>query len=329
MAATIDDWDERIAPITGAMAPDDLPAFAGVDDRLRPDGRPAPALRAELRHIASWRNAWTVLTVYLMIVANAAVALWIDSLLWWPVAVLFAGSLFARIYILHHEAAHALLFRNRTLNDLTMRWVLDLPALGSGEDTYRRVHAAHHRDEFGPREPDLGLYARYPITRASLRRKLVRDGSGQSAWKLLKGPLLGIFSAGRRARSARFLAGQAAVFALFWAVSGRWWLYLVLWLLPNVTVWRVINRLRAIAEHGGMTRSDDRRRTTHHVRQGLLARTFMVPFHTGWHLAHHVDAGIPWRNLPRLHDELEAAGYLDGVTIWPNYRGLWRALAAG
>ena len=40
-------------------------------------------------------------------------------------------------------------------------------------------------------------------------------------------------------------------------------------------VTRVVNRLRAIAEHGGMQRSDDRRRTTHHVRQSLLARVTM------------------------------------------------------
>ena len=32
---------------------------------------------------------------------------------------------------------------------------------------------------------------------------------------------------------------------------GRWWLYPLLWLGPWMTSWRVINRLRSIAEHGG------------------------------------------------------------------------------
>ena len=31
---------------------------------------------------------------------------------------------------------------------------------------------AHHRQEFGPDEPDLPLYVGYPITTDSLRRKL-------------------------------------------------------------------------------------------------------------------------------------------------------------
>ena len=77
-----------------------------------------------------------------------------------------------------------------------------------------------------------------------------------------------------------------------------------------MTQWRVINRLRAIAEHGGLEASPDRRATTHNVRQGWLARFWFVPYNTGWHLAHHVDMGVPWRNLPRYHAELERAGYV-------------------
>jgi fatty acid desaturase len=93
-----------------------------------------------------------------------------------------------------------------------------------------------------------------------------------------------------------------------------------------MTVWRVINRLRSIAEHGGMQRSKDRRQTTHHVRQTLPARFLMVPLNTGWHLAHHVDMGVPFRNLPALHAELEAAGWITPDLTYPSYRALWRAL---
>ena len=47
---------------------------------------------------------------------------------------------------------------------------------------------------------------------------------------------------------------QVAVFAVFLLI-GRPELYLLLWLLPWMTSWRVVNRLRAIAEHGGMEAS--------------------------------------------------------------------------
>jgi len=89
------------------------------------------------------------------------------------------------------------------------------------------------------------------------------------------------------------------------------------------------DRLRAIAEHGGMERSKDRRRTTHVIRQSRLARFYMVPYRTGWHLAHHVDMGVPWRNLPRLHDELVASGWLVLDIQYPSYRAFWKACSAG
>jgi fatty acid desaturase len=96
-----------------------------------------------------------------------------------------------------------------------------------------------------------------------------------------------------------------------------------------MSVWRVLNRLRAIAEHGGMTRSDDRRLTTHVVRQTPLARFWLVPYNTGWHLAHHVDPGIPFRRLPALHRELVESGWVTVGLEYPSYRALWRALRAG
>jgi fatty acid desaturase len=126
----------------------------------------------------------------------------------------------------------------------------------------------------------------------------------------------------------RIAVAQVVILAGFTAI-GRPELYPLLWLLPWMTVWRVINRLRSIAEHGGMTRSPDRRQTTHHVEQNWLARFWMVPFNTGWHLAHHVDMGVPFQHLPQLHRELEAAGWITPDLTYPNYRSLWKDLASG
>jgi len=78
-----------------------------------------------------------------------------------------------------------------------------------------------------------------------------------------------------------------------------------------------------------MVRSKDRRETTHVIHQSLLARYWMVPYHTGWHLAHHVDMGVPWRNLPALHDELVASGWVTPDIEYPSYRSFWRAASSG
>jgi fatty acid desaturase len=112
-------------------------------------------------------------------------------------------------------------------------------------------------------------------------------------------------------------------------LAGVWWVYPLFWLAPYLTVWRVINRLRSIAEHGGLMASSDRRIATHSVSQHRLARFFLVPFHIGWHLAHHVDAGVPFRNLPGYHRMLVSSGYVSPGYEYPSYRALWKALRAG
>ena len=119
--------------------------------------------------------------------------------------------------------------------------------------------------------------------------------------------------------------GLAVLMTLF----GHPLMYPLLWLLPYLTVWRVINRLRSIAEHGGLRASEDRRETTHSVRQHLFARFALVPYRIGWHLAHHVDSGVPFRNLPRYHLALVEAGYVSEALEYPSYRALWSRLRSG
>ena len=318
--------DEMVTAFTGGLAPTDrVVPFAG-SDRLRPDGRPRPAFRAELRRIPDLRNAGLVLVVvlYPFVVVAAAVA--IDHPVAWIAAFFVMGAWFQRALTLFHEAAHRLLFSNRRLNDLIGEKIIGWIAFGTGDSAYRLAHSQHHRDEFGEREPDFGLYARYPIPRDSLRRKLIRDAVGISGWKNVKPSLVGLFRSGRRVRALRFLGGQALVFAVF-AGFGHPWLFLFLWLLPWLTYWRVANRLRALAEHAGMTRSDDRRLTTHHIRQGFLSKHVFLSQGIGYHLAHHVDSGIPMANLPRLHAALEEDGYVTEAITHRSYRAFWRTLS--
>lgn len=301
--------------------PDVLPT-----ERLTESGMAVPELRAELRHIDDLRNVGSVLVTWGQALGTIGAAAWIGHPLAYAAAIVLMGPAFARFAILGHESAHKLLFSNKRWNDAVGRWLVAYPSFVPLE-AYRRSHFAHHKDEFGPNEPDLNLYEGYPITPASFRRKLWRDARGSSGWKNLKGLLLALRSDTARPIALRIFGAQIPLVVAA-VLVGRWWLYPVLWLVPWLTSWRVINRLRAIAEHGGMQRSKDRRQTTHHVRQSWLPSFWIAPFNTGWHLAHHVDMGVPWRNLPKLHAELEAAGWVTPELTYPSYRALWRALRA-
>ena len=302
--------------------PDVLPT-----ERLLANGKPVPELRAELRRIPNLLNAWSVVALWLSTIAIIAVAIWIDHPLAWLAAFVLMGPQFARFASLAHEAAHRLLFSNKRINDFVGRWVLGYPAFTS-TDLYRRGHMAHHKDEFGPNEPDMNLYNGYPITgrvdAPQAAPRPVRQQRLEELEELVPRSALRRHAACTRCASS---AARSCCSPIFLA-AGWPQLYLFLWFLPWMTEWRVINRLGPIAEHGGMQRSNDRRLTTHTVRQSLLARFFMVPYNIGYHLAHHVDMGVPWRKLPEMHAELVEAGWITPSLEYPTYRALWRKLSS-
>ncbi len=333
-----------LAEMTGGMVQPVKP-FEG-SERLREDGRPRRDFRQELRTIANVRNAGAVLWLLALPVlvvtgvvlsydrintaswASAPLVRWLTVASVLVVAALVIGAAQLRMFVLHHEAAHRLLFSSRLFNDLIGINILGWIPFGAGKHTYRRIHTRHHRDEFGPDEPDFLLYSFYPITRDSLYRKLARDAFGVSAWRIVKPLVVGITKPGRRITSLRFYLMQLLVFAAF-ALTGHPWLYLVLWLLPYAAVYQPLNRLRSIAEHGGMTRSPDRRVTTHHVKQFWLTQRWLAPYQVGHHIAHHVDSGVPFRNLPKLTKALTEDGYITSEITWDSYRSLWRAQSQG
>src|SRR5207244_4012622 len=99
------------------------------------------------------------------------------------------------------------------------------------------------------------------------------------------------------------------------AWSGFLLQYLVLWILPLVTVVQAILRLRAISEHGA---------TTDFSSPLTAARTNVLPAWLEWlvfphrvnyHIEHHLYASVPHYNLPALHREMRERGMLEGAEV--------------
>lgn len=298
-----------------AALPDVLPT-----ELLNARGMATRPTRDQYRKISNTRNVVTVagaLTQTFGVVIAASV---INT--WWAylIAFLLMGRGHALLNILAHEAAHRILFTKTPLNDFVGRWLLAYPSY-QAMLAYRRAHFAHHRDEMGPNEPDMSFYAGYPITKASWHRKLRRDMFGNSAKKNFAALL-------RAAKAKRTEALQIVglhIVALGVTIAlGRPFAYII-WIASWSSLWRVSNRLRSVAEHGGMTRSKDRRMTSHVIKQSYTARFCIAPYNTGWHLAHHADMAVPWRNLPRFHDELVRSGWITDELEYPSYRAFFKA----
>jgi fatty acid desaturase len=103
----------------------------------------------------------------------------------------------------------------------------------------------------------------------------------------------------------------------FFAATGYLVEYLVLWVLPLVTVVQAILRLRAIAEHGATTDfSSPLTAARTNVAPAWLA-WLLFPHHVNYHIEHHLYASVPHYNLPALHREMASRGVLEGAELLP------------
>ena len=210
----------------------------------------------ELRRTSSLRGAALVLHAWAVIALSmAAYVLW-PSALTLAVAIAVIGSRQLGLAILMHEAAHWLLFTSHRVTNGVARWLCAYP-LFEDLPRYRRSHHLHHRHTRQADDPDLALSraaTRYP--RRAVASAALRDLSGWTALTALLGwrPWHEPAAEWRRLRGP--LAANAGLFALL-AAAGHWPLFPLLWLLPMLTWYPALTRLRNLAEHAMVPDDDD------------------------------------------------------------------------
>ena len=295
----------------------------------------------EIRPLAERSNlmgAWLVAHCW----GTIALAVGVFGL--WPnvatflLAVVVIGSRQLGLAILMHEAAHNALFRNRKVNDFVGEWLCGRPILAE-LGAYRHYHLTHHRFTQTDKDPDLVLSSKFPTSRASLKRKFTRDLTGQTGIKQLLGQIMmsvrlaGDDEAVKAAASdfaqsfkARDLWKSLPVFLAILGVmglAGNWWWGLAFWLLPYLTWFQFVLRVRNIAEHGATDVSENPLQNVRTTFAGPLARLLVAPYRVNYHLEHHMVMHVPCWNLPKMHDLLIAKGLGPDMRIAPSY---WDAL---
>jgi fatty acid desaturase len=293
------------------------------------------ALVLELTRRSAWRATLAVLEDVAVLAAliGAALYFWPSP---WVVApcVVLIGTRQHALFIIAHDAAHYLLFENRALNDLVGRAAATVQGLSMR--TYRVIHRLHHNNLYGELDPDTALHGGYPRGKAYLVKKLLKDLAGFTAWKtyayfLGGAPALNTATntalrplddtsekLRREAKADRnaVVVFHLAMLALF-AWSGFLVEYLVLWILPLVTVVQAILRLRAISEHGATTDFSSPLTAARTNLGPAWLQWLLFPHHVNYHIEHHLYASVPHYHLPRLHREMAARGVLDGAEVVP------------
>lgn len=224
-----------------------------------------------------------------------------------PLAVLVIAGRQLGLGIIVHDCAHHALFRERRMNEIAGQWLAGVP-VNTSLAAYRTYHLQHHRFAGTPNDPDLIFVANYPIDRASLRRKFLRDLTGRTGVR----DLMRSLSRFSFADQWPWLAFHAALFAVL-ALAGGWWAY-GLWWIALLFVYPAIVRLRQIGEHGVVPDrgTADARMNTATTLTRWWERLFIAPNHVSYHVEHHLAAGVPPYRLPEMHRLLRARGYFDG-----------------
>jgi fatty acid desaturase len=301
-----------------------MPAVARID----PKEVFTPEEWARLSPRSSWRGLMLVASCWGLIVAAGAMFVAWPNPLTFVLAVMLIGARQLGLAILMHDAAHGALHPNQAVNDWVGEWLCAAP-VGARLHSYRDYHLKHHRYTEQPEDPDLPLSAPFPITPASLLRKIVRDLSGQTFLKQRRAQFFGGLKPGQivNPTTAHFLLVNAIMFAAL-ALAGYWWAYPVLWLLPLATWFQLVTRIRNIAEHAVVETREDpftHARTTY---ANPLERLFIAPYWVHFHGEHHVFMHVPCYRLERMHRMLMEKDYWSRMTITPGYLNVLREAAA-
>ena len=293
----------------------------------------------ELRVIQEHRAWLTVLVNYALIAASMGLVAYAPSAFTVVLALVIIGTRQLGFAVVMHESAHHTLFTNRRLNDFVGNWLAAYPVFLSA-DMYRAHHLEHHAKTWTDGDPDLSLATGFPVSKASMTRKVARDLLGVTGLKQLLGTTYLVVKVVRgeqvdagtlplrleRGPAIRMVVGTIVtnliLLAILWAL-GHPMLYL-LWAGAWLTTNKLVARIRSIAEHAVIPDPSDPMGQTRTVRAGWLERLLIAPNRVQYHLEHHLLMTVPHYNLPKFHEMLRERELLEDACVADNYAQVLR-----
>jgi fatty acid desaturase len=286
----------------------------------------------ELRERSLVRGVWLIAHAWIVILGSIALVAWWPNPITFLLAVVLIGSRQLGLAILMHDGAHGCFSKNQQLNMWLSQLFCAYPIFADTR-AYRHYHLQHHARTQQDDDPDLILSKSFPITKASYKRKFLRDITGRTGFDQRRAQLRNALGhrdwpVARRARHFWSKLGPQLVAngVLFGglALAGIWWAYPLLWLLPLLTWMMVITRVRNIAEHAVVGDADDPLRNTRTTRTNWVERAVIAPYWVNYHLEHHLFFYVPCYNLPKLHRILVTSPHAQRMEIAPSYAAVLR-----
>jgi fatty acid desaturase len=144
----------------------------------------------------------------------------------------------------------------------------------------------------------------------------VRLGGDDEATKAASSDFAQSFKARDLWKSLPVLIGIIIVMGLI----GDWWWGLAFWLLPYLTWFQFVLRVRNIAEHGATEQSQNPLQNVRTTLAGPLARLLVAPYWVNYHLEHHMVMHVPCWRLADMHKALMDKGLGAQMRIADSYQ---------
>lgn len=279
-----------------------------ADLNLQPDPKQLkPLFRKKThKHVGALLFDWAVIaaTIYFCIQFFHPVL--------YMLAVIIIGARMHALAILMHDATHFQFLKNRKWNDLLTNLVTMYPLFTSIEQ-YRDNHMRHHRHLNSEHDPDwVSKFGKKEFTFPKSRGEflftlftylVLYQGVKDAVWflKRFQAPKK---KAGKKPGNARIRVLYSLSLLTAVTLLGIWPYFLMFWVVPYLSTFFMFQYIRSVAEHFGELAYDNLLTSTRTVRATWVERFFIAPHQVSYHLEHHLYPGVPFYNLPQLHELL-------------------------
>ena len=199
---------------------------------------------------------------------------------------------------------------------------------------YRHYHLMHHKHTQTDKDPDLNLSKPFPTSIRSIIRRIIRDITGQTGIKSIYNQIRTAFKLAFDKDAIDSLTKQPQSFKgnsisqpiianlllfVVMCTAGEWWWWFAFWLLPLVTWFQLVVRIRSMAEHAATDFSDNELQNVRTTYANPIIRLFLAPYWVNYHLEHHLIMHVPCWRLKKVHSLLLKKGYADRMKVSKNY----------
>ncbi len=277
-----------------------------------------------LTRLSPWKSIFAIASNWIIILLCIFIhTKYHHPLVYFLVWVIISTRLYA-MYSLIHDAIHYLIVRNKKWNDRIAQIFLGLPIFISLKQM-RMAHLAHHKHLQTDQDPEMKHLDykefQFPKSKGAMFKLFLMDllGINFVYYQLLRVKNIAI-----RFKPASFKKDRVYLFIFyltlftFVILSGFGKHLFLYWLLPYVTLYQVLNRLRLTTEHFNI--DENHAVNTRSVIPNIIERWTLTPHNLGYHLDHHLYPGVPFYNLPKLHELLmEYEHYSKEVLVEKSY----------